>query len=133
MAEFHKTIRVKEDDLDDLSHVNNVRYVQWIQDISRDHWLSVAPPELRKSVVWVVRRHEIDYKNAAVLGDIIRLRTFITEVKGPLSTRVVEMRREGSEGLIAISRTTWCLLDARTQRPLKIPGEIYTSFQRKSS
>ncbi|MFW2376441.1 MAG: acyl-CoA thioesterase, partial [Cellulophaga baltica] len=26
---FHKTIQVTQDDLDDLNHVNNVRYVQW--------------------------------------------------------------------------------------------------------
>ncbi|MGC1514312.1 MAG: acyl-CoA thioesterase, partial [Maribacter sp.] len=32
MTGFKKELIVKEEDLDDLNHVNNVRYVQWIQD-----------------------------------------------------------------------------------------------------
>ena len=59
MEAYSKSITVQEDDLDDLDHVNNVRYVQWIQDISKEHWLSVVTPELRKNVVWVVRNHKI--------------------------------------------------------------------------
>jgi len=29
---------VTEDEIDTLNHVNNVVYVQWIQDISTKHW-----------------------------------------------------------------------------------------------
>ena len=36
MESYEKRIRVSENDLDELKHVNNVRYVQWIQDISKD-------------------------------------------------------------------------------------------------
>ncbi len=128
MREYHKSILVQQEDLDELHHVNNVRYIQWIQDISRDHWLHVAGTDLQKSVAWVVRRHEVDYKNAAVLGDKIRLRTYIEGVKGPLSTRVVEMHLDGSGALLLRSRTTWCLLDARTLRPKRIPDEINRMF-----
>jgi len=74
MEYFEKTLTVSEDDLDDLNHVNNVRYVQWVQDISKEHWQSVAPPEMQEGVVWVVMNHNISYKSAAVLGDIIKVR-----------------------------------------------------------
>ena len=32
---FHTVI---SQDLDDLMHVNNVRYVQWVQDLAKAHW-----------------------------------------------------------------------------------------------
>jgi acyl-CoA thioester hydrolase len=128
MEVFTKTIKVSPDDLDELQHVNNVRYVQWIQDISREHWLSVATPELLQTTVWVVRKHEIEYKRPALLGEAIRIRTYITDTRGPLSTRVVEMCQRGNTGPLLSSRTTWCLLNAKTLRPMRIPREISTLF-----
>ena len=38
MTVFEVTHTVISDDLDDLLHVNNVRYVQWVQDIAKAHW-----------------------------------------------------------------------------------------------
>ena len=128
MEVFTKTIKVSRDDLDELQHVNNVRYVQWIQDISREHWLSVATPELLQATVWVVRKHEIEYKRPALLGEAIRIRTYITDTRGPLSTRVVEMYQPGNTGPLLSSRTTWCLLNVKTLRPMRIPREISALF-----
>jgi len=130
MDVFTKIILVTQDDLDELQHVNNVRYVHWIQEIAREHWLSVAPPDLIRSAVWVVRRHEIDYKAPALLGETIRVRTFIADTKGPLSTRVVEMVHQHNNKPVLSSRTTWCLLDAETLRPIRISDKISALFMK---
>ena len=82
MENFEKRIVVAQEDLDDLDHVNNVRYVQWIQDVSKEHWQTVAPNEMKAGILWVVKNHNIDYLSAAVLGDQILIRTFIAETKG---------------------------------------------------
>lgn len=126
-------IKVCADDLDDLQHVNNVRYVQWIQDISKEHWLQVAVSPYRDSAVWVVRNHNIHYKNAAVLGDTILLKTYILSTRGALSTRVVEMYKEESGELLVHSKTEWALLNAETLRPMRISEDISQLFstQRK--
>ena len=50
MAYHQKSIRVSAQDLDDLQHVNNVRYLEWIQDISKEHWQLKAPVELQKEL-----------------------------------------------------------------------------------
>lgn len=130
MDVFTKIILVTQDDLDELQHVNNVRYVHWIQEIAREHWVSVAPPDLIRSAVWVVRRHEIDYKAPALLGETIRVRTFIADTKGPLSTRVVEMVHQHNNKPVLSSRTTWCLLDAETLRPIRISDKISALFMK---
>ncbi|MFX8782055.1 acyl-CoA thioesterase, partial [Acinetobacter baumannii] len=46
--------------IDELGHVNNAVWVQWIQDIAVAHWDAVAAPAHRSAYVWVVTRHEID-------------------------------------------------------------------------
>ena len=72
-------LRVGEEDIDGLGHVNNVVYLSWIQDVATDHWLSVASPEQTAEIVWVVVRHEIDYERPAHLGDEIIARTWVGE------------------------------------------------------
>jgi len=133
MKPFIKTITVEADDLDDLEHVNNVRYVQWIQDISKEHWEKSVPEKLNKEVIWVVQNHNITYRGAARLGDIITLKTYIAATKGATSLRVVEIRNENSGELLLESKTAWCLLHPKTFRPMRISGEISAIFANKGS
>jgi len=133
MEAFEKIIEVRVNDLDDLNHVNNVRYVQWIQDISKEHWESKVSEELLGAVVWVVLNHNITYRNAARLGDVIRLKTYISQTKGATSTRVVEMYNRTKNQLLVHSKTDWCLLNAKTLRPMRISKEISTIFEDKTA
>lgn len=128
MEFFEKTITVKTEDLDELEHVNNVRYVQWIQDISKEHWQSKAPKEIQDSAVWVVMNHNIAYKNAAKLDDTIQIKTHIEKSRGAISVRVVEMFDNKTNRLLVRSSTEWCLLNAKTFKPMRIPEAIYKVF-----
>ena len=47
---FTGTIEVTLDHIDELNHVNNVAYVQWIQDVAVKHWNAVASDEIRKNM-----------------------------------------------------------------------------------
>lgn len=127
MEVHQKTIRVAREDLDDLQHVNNVRYLEWIQDISREHWMLKAPESLNKVVVWVVLSHHISYKKAAFLGDELLVKTHIASNSGVTSKRVVEIiHRE--RGLLVRSETDWCLLKASTLKPMRISDSIKELF-----
>lgn len=127
MQYYEKTIAVGADDLDELAHVNNVRYVQWIQDISKEHWKDTVPDEL-KSVIWVVMSHHISYKGSALLGDVIQIRTYIAETRGATSVRMVEMRNQKTRELLVTAKTHWCLLNPKTFRPMRISDEISALF-----
>ena len=128
MDRYHKTIVVKKDDLDELDHVNNVRYVQWIQDISKEHWLSSASEKMQKGIIWVVMNHNITYKSAAKLGDVIDIYTYIEESHGATSVRIVEMHDATTNRLLVQSSTQWCLLNSRTLKPIRISKEIKDVF-----
>jgi acyl-CoA thioester hydrolase len=128
MERFAKGITVVQEDLDDLEHVNNVRYVQWIQDISKEHWQSAAPNELQAGIIWVVKNHNIEYVSSAVLGDAILIKTFIAETKGAISVRCVEMYNDKTNQLLVRSLTEWCLLNALTLKPIRISEAIKKVF-----
>mgnify|MGYP001039334304 CR=1 FL=1 len=119
---FEYRFKVQEHDLDALNHVNNVVYLKWVNDISEKHWNRLASPELRAKYFWVVLRHEIDYLNQARLGDEIRIVTWVGESRGVRSVRHVHMS-VGEKELIRAS-STWCLIEASTQRPTRIKEDI---------
>lgn len=123
---------VTKEDLDELQHVNNVRYVQWIQDISKAHWEALVPDHIRKEMVWVVRRHDILYKGSAVLDEHLLLCTYVAQSEGFISSRVVEIRKKDSHKLILKSQTDWCLLNKESGKPMTISAEIHTLFETPS-
>ncbi|MBU2927077.1 acyl-CoA thioesterase [Winogradskyella psychrotolerans] len=128
MQVFEKTITVTKDDIDDLNHVNNVRYVQWVQDIAKDHWLTYATDELTENYAWFLVNHFIEYKNQALLGDKLLLKTYVPKVEGVTTTRHVEILNASTNQLIVKSKAKWCLIDAKTQRPTRIDPKIAELF-----
>lgn len=128
MKYYTKTISVSPDDLDDLNHVNNVRYLQWVQDISKEHWVSSAPKEMQEHIMWVVTTHFLEYKSAAVLGDILEIKTFIKKSEGARSVRIVEMFNSKTQKLVLRAKTEWCLLNAKNLRPIRISDDIKKVF-----
>lgn len=131
MQVYSEVFDVVPNDLDELNHVNNIRYVEWIQEISKKHWNKVATEEMRTTMIWVVRNHNISYYKSALLGNTIQINTFIENNKGPISTRIVEIMNKNNGELLVKGVTEWCLLDAKTFRPKRVPKEVDALFQVK--
>lgn len=128
MQVFEQELTVSKDDLDELHHVNNVRYVQWVQDVAKAHWFSKATSHMLEHYFWVVVSHHIEYKQSAVLHDNILLKTYVPHADGVTSTRIVEMYLKDSGKLLVKAETKWCFMDANTKRPTRIPQEIAILF-----
>lgn len=124
---FH-SITVIPQDLDELNHVNNVVYLRWVQDTAAAHWNNLMTEAIRRQFLWVVLRHEIDYKNAAVLNDEISAKTWVSSVDGPKSVRIVQLFRKSDGKLLAEAKTTWCLLNVHTYKPVRIGDGIKEMF-----
>lgn len=125
---YEETIIVREDDLDDLDHVNNVRYVQWMEDIAKSHWEKKAPREVQDKYLWMVVRHEIDYKGQAFLGDELLVQTFVGEHTHVTSQRHVVIRNKATNKILIKALSTWCLLDSTTRKPAKIDVGMFRDF-----
>ena len=61
--------------IDELGHVNNAVWVNSIQDIATAHWSAVADPVHIDRYVWVVTRHEIDYRGNVAAGETVTAET----------------------------------------------------------
>jgi acyl-CoA thioester hydrolase len=128
MKTYQKTITVDSGDLDDLDHVNNVRYLEWVQDVSREHWERLSTADWNDKFVWVVRSHHITYHRPALIGQDVLLTTFVPYAEGAISRRKVEMKLSEGGTPIAECLTEWVLLDARTGRPARMPIEMIQVF-----
>lgn len=115
--------------IDELGHVNNAVWLQWVQDIAVAHWDAVAPAEHREAYVWVVTRHEIDYRGNIGVGESVTAETFIPEPpSGTRFDRRVDFT--GAQGKTIVSaRTTWALLDRATGRLLRVPADVAAPFR----
>lgn len=125
---FELLIRVNDVDIDELNHVSNIVYLRWVQEVAIAHWQALASPESQREVVWVVLRHEIDYKAPAVAGDEIVARTWVGSAIGLTFERHTEIERPNDRQLLARARTIWCPVSTRTGRPTRVNDEIRTQF-----
>ena len=108
--------------------MNNVHYVQWVQDIAKAHWQSKASIDIQSRYSWFLLSHFIEYKSAAFLNDTINIKTYIDKAEGVTYTRIVEMYNATTDKLLAKSETKWCFINAKTERPSRIPQEIVDLF-----
>ena len=125
---FEHRIIAPTDAIDELGHVNNAVWVQWIQTIAVAHWHSVCDPAHHDAHFWVVVRHEIDYLRAAYEGDRIIGRTWVGEApKGARFDRLVEF--VGPDGKTCVrARTSWAIIDRTSGRPIRVPPEVIAPF-----
>ena len=129
MSRFTLTFTAGPEHIDELGHVNNAVWVQWIQAIAGAHWESVVPPEHAAAHIWVVTRHEIDYRGNVVAGETVTAESWVPDPpKGARFDRHV--RFLGTDGQVKVEAvTTWALIDRATGRLLRVTPEIAAPFR----
>jgi len=128
MILFTRTFTATPADIDELGHVNNVVWVRWIQDMATSHWQAVASAEHIAAYIWVVTRHEIDYRGNIAAGESVTGRTWIESVpKGAQFDRRVDFV-DTSGKVIVRANTTWALIDKVSGRLMRVRPEIAAPF-----
>lgn len=125
---FELPIEIRPEDIDLLGHVNNVVYVRWVQEAAVAHWQAEAAPEDQAALLWVVVRHEIDYKRPAFLGDGVLARTWVGPAAPRAFERHTELLRARDGALLARARTLWCPVDAKQLRPTEVSDRVRERF-----
>ena len=123
-------IAIGPSDIDFMGHVNNSRYLAWVQDAVVDHWKKLAPPDAVARHLWVALKHEITYRRPAFLGDDVVAHVVLEKVQGVRATYETLVRR--GEEIIAEVRSTWCSIDAETRRPARLASEVIERFVSRS-
>lgn len=124
---FHLDFTPAAADIDENGHVNNVVYLGWMQDLATGHWRARLPAEEQNRWAWVALRHELDYRRALLPHESATAVTWIGERRGPRMDRFY--RIDGPDGeMCAQGRSEWCLIDAVSRRPVRVPEWMETMF-----
>jgi len=128
---YRLEIVVSPEVLDDNRHVNNVVYVQWMQDAAIQHSAVTGCTALTQSLgaTWVARTHRIEYLSPAFAGDSLTVLTWVADFRKVRSLRRYKFVREKDQVVLAQGETDWVFVDAMTGRPRGIPEAIRNSFR----
>ncbi len=124
---FAYRFRARHDELDSFGHLNNAVCVKYMQEAaiqaSSDAGYSLQWYD-EHAVSWVIRRLEVRYYLQVRYGDDVQVRTWLSECGQCTAVREYDVTRETDGARVARGRALWVYIDARTQRPLRLPAEI---------
>ena len=123
---FSFPIKAIPSDIDFMGHVNNARYLNWVQDTVLAHWQKLAPAEEVASKAWVALKHEITYRKPAFLDDEVIAETVLEKIAGARSFYNTVIRR--GEDVLAEVKSMWCCIDAESLRPARISRDVAETF-----
>jgi acyl-CoA thioester hydrolase len=121
---------VPEIAVDQNGHVNNVMYVQWMQDSAVRHYEAMGgtQPTQAMGATWVVRSHMIEYLRPAFAGERIRVQTWVVNMRRVRSLRRYRFLRVADEQLLVRGETDWVFVDASSGVPRAIPPQVTDLF-----
>lgn len=122
-------IKVRGYHLDIYHHVNNGRYLEFLEEGRWDYFDHYHFFDLfeSKDLAFVVANINISYRRPAYAGEVIRVITRMQKIgnKSAQALQEVRLLENGEPGaLIADAVVTFCLMDAETQKSVPIAGEL---------
>ena len=120
------TIKVRGYHLDVYQHVNNARYLefleearwQWLEDADAIHWLQ------QQHLAFVVVNININYRRPAVLGDVLHIESEVSQLNGKSGVILQRVMLAGDNTLVADAALTFVCIDLRTQKAVPLEGEL---------
>ncbi len=127
-AAYTATHRVGVDEIDAYEHVNNTRYLQWLDRIAWAHSAQLGLPLERCLTLrcgMAVRHTRVDYLEAARLDDSLRLATWIVASDGRLRcTRRFDILRAADGKRVLEAEIDFFCLNLDSGRPCRYPREF---------
>ena len=126
MVTFRHSIAIEPSDIDHMGHVNNAVYLKWVQEAVVEYWRSAAPPEAVARHLWVALKHEISYLKPTFLTDNVVAEVIAEKVEGARAYFTTVLKR--GQDVLSEVKSTWCCLDAATQRPARLARDVVGRF-----
>jgi len=127
---FRTRFQVSAQAIDENGHVNNVNYVQWMQDLAVSHYqlMGGVEPTQALGATWVVRSHHVVYQSSAFEGDLIEASTWVVNMRKVRSLRRYQFTRVADGKVLVTGETDWVFVDIQSGRLLAIPANIAGLF-----
>ena len=122
---------VPQDDIDEQGRANNVAFVRWMNLAAIGHSLDLGFDHARfeaLGAMFVVRRHEIDYRFPAFAGDELELRTWPSLMRAATAHRNHEIVRVRDGAVLARGMNIWAYIGITSGKPMRMPQEVLDAF-----
>ncbi|MDC9592302.1 acyl-CoA thioesterase [Xenorhabdus sp. IM139775] len=119
-------IKVRGYHVDIFQHVNNARYLEFMEAARWDlltendmlEWLN------RRNIGFVVVNININYRHPAVIADELEVKSSVQALRNKSGTFFQEIIRRRDNQIIADALTTFACIDLKTQKALALEGEL---------
>ncbi len=124
-------IKVRGYHLDVFQHVNNARYLEFMEE-GRWNFFEENKNcnEWPEGVTFVVVNININYRLPAVLGDMLEVRTTLSSIGNKSSVLHQEIIRQKTGEVVADADVTYVIVDSKTQKALPLKGNLAAFFGR---
>ena len=127
---YHWRFTVDESALDGNGHVNNVVWVQWMQDAATRHNEECGGLAAANALngTWVTHWHHVQYMAPAFAGDEIHALTWAADMSPVRSHRRYRFVNATTGQTLVRGETEWVFVNQETLRPKPIPREVAQCF-----
>lgn len=127
-------IKVRGYHLDIYQHVNNARYLEFLEEARWDFFEQF--PLVEKihgfNLAFVLVNININYRRPAFIQEVIEIRTNVASI-GTKSAIIEQlMYLKGTDTLIADASVTFCVLDQASHKSVVIEGEVRELLEQMS-
>ncbi len=130
---FIQKIEVNDTHIDELGHVNNKVYLDWIIDAAWSHSTALGfnmSEYTALGYAMVARRHELNYQGATFLGDQLNIGTWITITDNKFkSRREYQIIREGDGKTVFRAATDWLCIKIENGKLAQMPIEFIKAYK----
>jgi thioesterase-3 len=119
------TIKVRGYHIDLYQHVNNARYLEFLEEARWNHYeLALADGRFaQEQWAFVIVNINISYRKPAMLGQVLEVDTSVKNIGGRSVTMGQVVRLAGTDVVCAEADVTFVILDAQG-KPLTMEGEL---------
>lgn len=132
---YRHQFTVPESAVDQNGHVNNVVYVQWMQDVAVLHYEAAGGNQAMEDAgaTWVARSHHIEYLKPVYAGEEVVALTWVENLRRVRSLRRYQFLRRSDDVLLARGETDWVFIDIASGRPRVVLEDIIKKWEQEHS
>lgn len=124
-------IKVRGFHLDIYQHVNNARYLEFLEEARWAYLEESGDIEFFESIglAWVIVNININYRLAATAGQTIEINTYLSKVGHKSAVFHQEITLQGTNKVVADADITFVVLEQKSGKAVALEGPLLERFQ----
>jgi acyl-CoA thioester hydrolase len=118
-------------DIDAAQHVNNANYLAFMEEAGVQAAATRGWPLQRmldRGIGIMARKHHIEYRLQAELGDNLSVTTYLTEPRRSTVSRIYLIHRTSDNALVAQSRSQFMCVNLNSGTLMRFPEDFIGDF-----